>query len=238
LPWYRLYRILAARKIPESLMTNFAFIRLNRTAAAASLILGSLIPPIAHAAGPDIPESFDVVSAASPQLEEFLQRCMPTATATDVRNTTLTAGDKSIATRRINSDLTKPYLVMSQGSVYCMKASEHRFPILPLSAFDATISFAGMSPDDAKRFYTDLAQQIALRGFALARVTNETGNAVDVVYLVNADSPIKLYYRGTLIKKDDLPQAPAVADVYNATGGMTTTARGQPPENVKFLFSK
>ena len=115
--------------------------------------------------------------------------------------------------------------------------SERKYPILPLSAFDDTINFESMPSPEMRRLRTDLSTQLATNGFATALVVNDRGNASQVVYLMTSEMPSKVYYHANFLRKEDMTEAVGAA-AYHAPGNMSLTSRGQPAENVKYLFAK
>ncbi len=199
---------------------------------SCSLLLCFSLP--LHAAPPDPPSVFDSIDVGSSEAFQFAKTCMPSVTEASFGRMVRDAlTNKTSVTRPV--DKTQPYLVVSGARAFCVKMSDRKYPILPLTAFDETVSFPGMTADEQRSFRIDLSRQIAANGFATALVVNEIGNAVQVVYMLASEMPVKFYYHTNFMKKGEFKESD-FPSVYRAVGGMNTTARGEPQENMKMLF--
>ena len=218
----------------ESILKENRMLRRIMCYLSCSLLLCFSLP--LHAAPPDPPSVFDSIDVDSSEAFQFAKACVPSVTeASFDRMARDVLANKSNVTRPV--DKTQPYLVVSGTRVFCVKMSDRKYPILPLTAFDETVSFPGMTADEQRRFRIDLSRQIAANGFATALVANEIGNAVQVVYMLASEMPVKFYYHTNFLKKGEFKKSDFPA-FYTAAGGMNITARGEPQENMKMLFSK
>ena len=189
-----------------------------------------------RAAPLDPPAVFDSVDAGTSESFQFAKACMPSVTESSFNQMARDAlANKTITTRPENK--TQPYLVVTGARVICVKMSDRKYPLLPLTVFDETITFPNMAADEQRKLRTDLSRQIATNGFATALVVNDLGNANQVVYMLASEMPVKFYYHVNFLKKGEFKESD-YSSVYKATGGTSVTVRGEPKEHVKMFFSK
>jgi hypothetical protein len=181
-----------------------------------------------------VPDEFLSVAVDAPNSYEFAKECIPSMSETSFNQSVRDAADKKTVVTW-PSDKTKPFLGVAKGRAYCVKMSAQRNPVLPLSVFDETISFADMSKDEIRRYRTDLSKQLSTVGIATALVVNDKGNAYQVAYLFSSDTPNKFYYHAGFLKKGEFDET-SFRSVYRATGGMSVTGRGQLDERYKPFF--
>jgi len=208
--------------------------RMTEYLACALLVCFSL--PL-HAAAPDPPAVFESVDVDSSSAFQFAKACVPSLDEPSFnRMVRDSLANRSTMTNRPENK-TQPYLVVSGARAICVKMSDRKYPILPFTVFDGTISFANMAGDEERKLHIDLAKQIAANGFATALVVNDAGNAFQVVYLLAGEMPIRFYYHANFLKKGEFTES-SFASVYRSPGGMSITARGESREHTKMFFSK
>lgn len=197
-----------------------------------------LLPTIAIA-GPDeyeITDQFNSVSTNSPDAYTFAKTCLPSATESSFQKMIKDVGSNASAITR-GPDPNKPFLVVNSIRTTCVSMSSKHYPILPLEIFDNTVGFNGMSADTQKALRTSLARQLAQHGAANAFVKNDSGNAYAVYYLFASDTPSKIYYHVNFLKAGEFDENKFEFST-SGSNTMEVTSRGQPPENVKYIFQK
>jgi hypothetical protein len=134
---------------------------------------------------------------------------------------------------------TAPYMSITKEKVFCVQVSAHKYPILPLAAFDQTISFPEMDADERHKLLIDLSQQIANYGYASAFIKNDTGNGFEVVYMLASDRPLRMYFHPNFVKSDEIADR-HFSNVYKTTGAMSVTSHGPAgnSENFKLFFGR
>lgn len=182
----------------------------------------------------DIPGDFSSVAVEASDAFDFAKACMPSITESAFNRSVREAGGNAAVTTW-PADKTKPFMAVTRGRVFCVKRSSHGNPVMPLVAFDDTITFPEMAKDEARRLHSDLSRQLAAVGFASALVVNDSGNAYQVAYMFNSDRPTRLYYRAGFLKKGEFDERQS-AGAYRASGGLTISARGQGAEHYKPLY--
>lgn len=207
----------------------------TRWAAALGMVLaaGAAMAQSVAAGTSAVPEKWESAPAGA-EAPELAARCMGMPEA-EVLRMISDAGSNGIVTRR-PGDRAKPYLVATGRRVVCVRVSERGFPHLPLEAFEETISFEGMAPEQAGALRAALSAQLAARGAATALVKNDKGNATQLTYLFASDSPIRIYYQASFLRAGEFDENKYDA-VFNVSGNMTVTSRGRPPERSKYLYT-
>jgi hypothetical protein len=208
-----------------------------RTIKTIGVAVLGLLPCALWAADIEPPESFEVIEGDAPSAIAQARNCIPSLSESAFsRMVRDSLANKSIVTTR-PADKAQPYLSVHGGKAYCIRVSERHFPILPLSAFDNTVTFPDMPRDDERRLRASLASQLAARGVATMLVVNPAGNANHVAYLFASDTPLYLYYNTVFMKKGEYAEADYPV-VFKGPGTMVITGRGASQEYSKVFFLK
>lgn len=181
-----------------------------------------------------IPGDFSSISVDAEDSYDFVKACMPSISESSFNQSIREAGDRKMVTNRPD-DRTKPYLAIAKGRAYCVKMSAQKYPVLPPTVFDDTITFSEMPRDELRRLRADLSRQLAMSGIATALVVNEKGHAYQVAYLFNSDTPNKFHYHAGFLKKGEFDET-KFHSVYKTTGSMSISSRGQHAEGLKYFF--
>lgn len=184
----------------------------------------------------EIPQKWESAAPSTPEATELAARCMGMPESELRRITSDASGNKVVTQSR--KDLTKPYLVVSSKRVICVQKSSNGFPILPFAAFQSTINFDSVSPEQLAAYHTSLSRQLARRGSAVVLVKTELGTAFLINYLFAANPPFKMYYSLSFLKKGEF-DAQKFESVFewSSFGPVSVKARGEPSEQSKALIS-
>ena len=199
----------------------------SRKVVFAALVLVSSCVSYAQA----IPDIFDTVQTSEPQAYEFARQCVPSFDEATFKNMVSQSNPRTNTAIR-PPDKSQSYLILSFGQITCVRMSERKYPLIALEAFVQTIEFPQMNKDDLLRLRLDLARQLATSGFATALVIHESGNASQLVYMLNAERPTKFSYHLNFARKGEFAEI-AYPRVYRTAGDGSVVARGMPFEQVK-----
>jgi hypothetical protein len=181
-----------------------------------------------------VPDDYESIAVDASNSYEFVKACMPSKSEASFNQSVRSITENKISIER-PSDKTKPLLGIARGRVYCIKMSTHTYPILPLSFFDETITFEDMAKEEDRKLRTDLSKQLAASGIATALILTGDGSAYYIGFLFNSNSPNRVYYHGSLLKKGEFDEK-TFRSVYQTSGAMTAASRGPPPEHYKSIF--
>ncbi len=178
-----------------------------------------------------IPDVFETVQTSEPHAYEFAKQCVPSFDEATFRNMVSQSNPRTNTAVR-PPDKSQAYLILSFGQLVCVRMSERKYPLIALDVFAQTIEFGQMAKEDLLRLRLDLARQLATNGFATALVLHESGNASQLVYMLNAERPTKFFYHLNFVRKGEFAES-AFPRVYRTGGDASIIARGMPFEQVK-----
>jgi hypothetical protein len=207
----------------------------NRWGSALGVLLAAGVAAAQSPAEGPVPARWESVASGGSDATDLATRCvgMPEA---ELQRMVSDAGSNAVVTRR-TTDRSKPFIVATGRKVTCVRTSAKGFPLLPQEAFDKTVIFESMAPEQASALRTYLSNQLAQRGAVTALVKNELGNAVQLTYLFASESPTRMYYQASFLKAGEFDESRYGA-VFTNTGPWTLTTRGQVGEQLKPLFTE
>ena len=206
--------------------------RVGPSAGPLLALASVVLPGAAHA----VPDDFDAIPVRDPGAFDFVNGCGPLKVSRkefDIHVGSVEAG-KVVTTR--SNDAAAPFLRWSNGRILCVEQSPSGNPVLPLSVFDETIRFEGMSPGDTVRLRTELSEQLALSGVATVLVVHPSGNATLVGYLFTQLQPDRVHYRSSVLGPDVDPSSHGTV-IEAVSDRVTATARGSDKVHYKPLFA-
>ncbi len=199
-------------------------------------MVGLLFPLILFAAPDEIQilDKFDSVSTNSPDVYDFIDKCMPTTTETSFKKLMHDVENKPVGVL-YDHNWADSYVIANKTRVMCIPMTDKRYPVLPLEVFDETVSFVTMPPAKTKTFKMSMARQIAEHGIASALIKDDNDHATAVYYMLASVAPITLYYHTDSLKLGTFNENSFPLALQIPYGSMTVIGRGKPAENVKFI---
>lgn len=152
----------------------------------------------------NIPEQLEAYWSGAPDAYEKFKSCLPFSSEASFKSAVINIADKTIAKIGNPNPLKATNYVLAQNDAFvCVNLNTRNKPIVPLSFFYGTIAFTSQSNEERKILYKDLAQQLAMHGFAQAMIVMDNGSAIHISYMNESASPIRIYYNTSHLKQGE-----------------------------------
>lgn len=211
--------------------------RLNFLTFGFCLLLSML--HISSFAADVVADELDSVGWLAPEAFEKVSACMPSVSESAFKKMIQDSDNATTVMRpAVGAQANKSYLIVGRKQVICIKTSSHGKALLPVSAFENTVTFPGVPPQEAKKMWVDISQQLSKSGVATTLVVLGNGNAIQLSYLLAHDLPLQFYYADSFLKKGEYLDSD-YKSVYRSLdeSGSSIVARGNG-EHVKYIGAK
>jgi len=124
------------------------------------------------------------------------RQCLPGTSDDTLRHLTDSANGRSYkeVTRVMSNSSASNILVARQGIAACIPTTVPGYPVPAVNSFIGTIRVVGMEEAEAKNWYRAIAQEIGASGVSDSLIVFPNGNAIEVTYATNLQSPQALIY--------------------------------------------
>jgi len=149
----------------------------------------------------EVGDEYKLVNMEDGSTRDFVKTCLPGISDSTISRMTENVNGRSYRefARLVSLPGAKNVFLARQGVGACIPVTPPGYPVPAVNSFVGTIRVVGMDDNDAKRWYKAIAQEIAVNGASESLVIAPNGNAFEITYAVNVQSPHTLIYSSTLL---------------------------------------